>query len=346
MSSRLVSVTVYCVLSLELLLCVSGHRFVGHERRRGKWEGRLNMGFYHETCPQAEGIVREIVSEKVEANPNLAPKLLRIHYHDCFVRGCDASLLLDSVTGEEAVEKEARPNLSLSGYEVIDEIKSRLENLCPKTVSCADILALSARDAVSYQYGRPLWKVFTGRLDGKLSSASEAVRDLPSAAANFTSLRQLFNQSDLDAVDLVALSGAHTIGSAHCGVFARRILNFTGEGDIDPSLNPNYASFLRSKCADSKTLKLNSSQVVGMDPTGNLSFDGGYFISLLQHKGLFTSDAALLTDYSAAAIARVFQNTNVFLAQFGRSMIKMSSIKVLTHDDEGGEIRTNCRARN
>lgn len=59
-------------------------------------------------------------------------------------------LLLDSVSGKAETEKEARPNLSLSGFEIIDEIKSLFEHKCPKTVSCADILTLAARDAVSY----------------------------------------------------------------------------------------------------------------------------------------------------------------------------------------------------
>ncbi|CAH2058764.1 unnamed protein product [Thlaspi arvense] len=334
------------VLFLAVLLCVvDGKRFShthDHKIRRGKWEGKLKMKFYHKTCPQAEDIVREIVSKKVEANPSLAPKLLRVHYHDCFVRGCDASLLLDPVAGKAASEKEARPNLSLSGFEVIDEIKSLLEKKCPKTVSCADILTLASRDAVSYLYGRQLWNVFTGRVDGRVSLATEAARDLPSAGANFTSLQKLFAESDLDVVDLVALSGAHTIGTARCGVFGRRLLNFTGKGDTDPSLNSTYATLLKSKCSD-KSLRLNSSAVVGMDPTGPLSFDSGYFISLLQHKGLFTSDAALLTDPSAANIASLFQNSGSFLAQFGRSMNKMSSIKVLTLGDKGGEIRRNCR---
>ncbi|KAG2326418.1 hypothetical protein Bca52824_009146 [Brassica carinata] len=66
--------------------------------------------------------------------------------------------------------------------------------------------------------------------------------------------------------DLVALSGAHTIGTARCGVFGRRLFNFTGKGDTDPSLNPSYATFPKSECSDN-SLRLNSSAVVGMDPT-------------------------------------------------------------------------------
>lgn len=67
----------------------------------------------------------------------------------CVVQGCDASILLDD-TPTFTGEQNAAPNRnSARGFEVIDTIKANVEAACSGTVSCADILALAARDGVS-----------------------------------------------------------------------------------------------------------------------------------------------------------------------------------------------------
>jgi peroxidase len=75
----------------------------------------------------------------------LPASLLRVSFHDCWIGGCDASLLLDNSTTFES-EKFSVPNInSIRGFNVLDAIKETLETVCPQTVSCADIVTIAAR---------------------------------------------------------------------------------------------------------------------------------------------------------------------------------------------------------
>ncbi|GLT54086.1 hypothetical protein SLA2020_273150 [Shorea laevis] len=168
----------------------------------------LSTDFYVNTCPHVEDIIQQKVAAWTQNDSTLAPSILRLHFHDCAVRGCDASILLN-FTGSE---RTAFVSSTLRGFQVIDDIKAALEKSCPRTVSCADILAIAAREATIVA-GGPFWPVPVGRRDGTISIDKEAEM-VPHGHENVTTLINFFEAKGLDVSDLVTLSGAHTIGRA------------------------------------------------------------------------------------------------------------------------------------
>ncbi|KAF8779177.1 hypothetical protein HU200_002853 [Digitaria exilis] len=242
---------------------------------------QLEVGYYSKTCPNAEAIVRNEMNKIISAAPSLAGPLLRLHFHDCFVRGCDASVLLNSTNGNKA-ERDAKPNRSLRGFGSVERVKAKLEAACPNTVSCADVLAIMARDAVVLAKG-PTWPVPLGRRDGKVSSATEAADQLPPAFADVPLLTKIFASNGLDVKDLAVLSGAHTLGTAHCPSYADRLYNFSSGHSADPSLDSEYADRLRTRCKsvdDTATLS-------EMDPGSYRTFDTSYYRNVAKRRGLF-----------------------------------------------------------
>ncbi|CAA2973739.1 peroxidase 27-like [Olea europaea subsp. europaea] len=244
------------------------------------------------------------------------------------MQGCDGSVLLESPAKKS--EKDADSNLSLRGFEIIDQAKAAAEKVCPGVVSCADILALVARDATVGVKG-PFWEVETGRRDGRVSIKSEALYKLLSPFS-----KKGFKKRGLSVKDLVVLSGI-LMPTATYSTFAKRLYNFTGRLDTDPSLDSKYVKKLKMKC---KPRDQNS--IVEMDPGSFETFDESYFRLVAKRRGLFESDAALLDDIETKAYLKfqALSHGSTFFEDFGESMVKMGRINVLT--DKEGEIRSVC----
>ncbi|KAE8689392.1 Peroxidase 16 [Hibiscus syriacus] len=299
-------------------------------------EGQLSEDFYANSCPNLESIVSQQVSTKFSQPFVTVRATLCLFFHDCFVEGCDASVLISSPNGD--AEKDAQDNLSLAGdgFDTVIKAKQAVETLCPGVVSCADILALATRDAVVLA-GGPSWEVELGRRDGLLSQASRVAGNLPEPDFNLVQLNTMFVRNGLTQLDMIALSGAHTLGFSHCDRFSNRIYS----SPIDPTLDPGYAQQLMQACPQD----VDPSIAINVDPETPRTFDNVYYQNLIAGKGLFTSDQVLETNPdSEPTVSDFATNPGNFNAAFITAMRKLGRVRVKTGNE--GEIRLDCTAFN
>ncbi|XP_074319185.1 peroxidase N-like [Silene latifolia] len=302
---------------------------------------QLAPDFYATSCPNVLQVVRQQVQIAVTNETRMAASLLRLHFHDCFVNGCDGSILLD---GSDS-EKFANPNRnSVRGFEVVDAIKTAVETSCPGVVSCADILAIAARDSVVLS-GGPTWRVLLGRRDGMVANQTGANAVLPSPFESLDSIISKFGDQGLDLTDVVALQGAHTIGLARCATFSTRLFNFSDSGAPDSTMNPTLVSQLQSVCP----VNGNGNNTTPLDQSSTYLFDNHYFSNLVNSQGVLLSDQELYSSDTANTTSKNIvecysRNKQLFFQDFANSMIKMGNINPLT--GLAGQIRSNCRLIN
>ncbi|CAA7400114.1 unnamed protein product [Spirodela intermedia] len=303
----------------------------------------LKVGFYKRTCPDAETIVRNVVGRAVGNNRGIAAGVIRMHFHDCFVRGCDGSVLLDSTPGKPAERQHPANNPSLRGFEVIDEAKAVLESHCPNTVSCADVLAFAARDA-AYFTGGFFYELPGGRRDGRVSLESEIQGNLPPPSFNAEQLKENFARKGLSVDEMVTLSGAHSIGVSHCSSFNSRLYGFNSTHQQDPSMDPDLAAFLKSRCPRPRTNDRDD-PTVPLDLGTPHHLDIQYYRNLKKGRGLLTSDQTLWSSSrTAKLVAANTKNPHRWQEKYAAAMVHMGSIDVLT--GRKGEIRRRCRVVN
>ncbi|XP_034704361.1 peroxidase 4-like [Vitis riparia] len=301
----------------------------------GSSTAQLSTNYYSQSCPKLFPTVKSAVKSAIAKEARMGASLLRLFFHDCFVNGCDGSVLLDD-TSSFIGEKNAAPNAnSVRGFDVVDDIKSKVEKSCPGVVSCADVLAIAARDSVVI-LGGPSWNVKLGRRDARTASQAAANNSIPPPTSNLNQLISRFQALGLSTRDLVALAGSHTIGQARCTSFRARIYN---ETNIDNS----FAKTRQSNCP--RASGSGDNNLAPLDLQTPTAFENNYYKNLIKKKGLLHSDQQLFNGGSTDSIVRKYSNSRSnFNDDFVAGMIKMGDISPLTGSN--GEIRKNCRRVN
>lgn len=220
---------------------------------------------------------------------------------------------------------------------MIQEAKRQLESACPGTVSCADILAFAARDASNIlSSGAINYGVPSGRRDGLTSAASDASQSLPPPFAQLDRLTELFAAKGFTQDELVTLSGAHSVGRAHCGSFSQRI-----HPNVSDTMDKEYGAGLQQQCPTDA----GDAVAVDQDQGTPADLDNQYYRNVLAGKVLFNSDWALISDDTTRQmVADNAGNQAQWAAKFIDAMRKMGALDVLTGDQ--GEVRSFCNVSN
>ncbi|KZV57706.1 peroxidase 63 [Dorcoceras hygrometricum] len=302
----------------------------------------LSTTYYSRTCPNFQQIMQETTTNKQITSPTTAAATLRVFFHDCFATGCDASVLISSTPFNRA-ERDADINLSLpgDGFDVVVRAKSALELSCPGVVSCADILAVAARNLV-VMMGGPFYTVKLGRKDSLTSKSDYVEGNLPRATMTMDQIIHIFESKKFSIQEMVALSGAHTIGFSHCKEFSSILYNYSRTGESAPSYNYNFAKLLRNACADYKN---NPTLSVFNDVMTPNKFDNVYYSNLQKGLGLMSSDHALSSDPRTSGYVQLYsRDQDAFFKAFASAMEKLSVFGVKTGSN--GEVRRRCDAFN
>ncbi|KAL8211064.1 hypothetical protein R6Q57_005501 [Mikania cordata] len=246
--------------------------------------------------------------------------------------------------GSNTAEKDHQDNLSLAGdgFDTVIKAKAAVDAVpsCRNKVSCADILTMATRDVVML-VGGPSYAVELGRLDGLSSKAANVDGKLPKPNMSLDQLNAIFAANGLTQTDMIALSGAHTLGFSHCNQFTNRIYNFSKQNQVDPTLNKTYATQLQQQCPKNVDPRI----AINMDPNTPRTFDNVYFKNLQQGKGLFTSDQVLFTDSRSKQTVNSWASSpQAFNNAFVTAMTKLGRVGV--KKGQNGNIRRDCSAFN
>ncbi|KAF7818598.1 peroxidase 21 [Senna tora] len=291
--------------SLLLLLLIS-HFNLG--------KSQLELNYYATSCPRAEEIIKQQVVQLYYKHGNTAVSWVRNLFHDCMV-------------------KTSARSFGMRNFKYVDTIKAAVEVECPSTVSCADIVALSARDGI-LMLGGPRIEVKTGRRDSTESFVSVVEDYIPNHNDSMSLVLSRFQSLGIDVEAAVALLGTYklTLNSN---------IHFRLYPTVDPTLDPDYAVYLKGRCP---TPNPDPTAVLYArnDRETPMLLDNFYFKNILKHKGLLRVDEFLATDpRTSPYVQKMAADNAYFYQQFSRAILLLSEINPLTGHQ--GQIRKDCR---
>ncbi|KAJ7972425.1 Peroxidase [Quillaja saponaria] len=297
-------------------------------------KSELELNYYSKSCPKAEEIIEQQVAQLYDEHGNTAISWIRNLFHDCIVKSCDASLLLETRNGIVS-EKTSQRSFGMRNFKYINTIKSAVEKECPLTVSCADIVALSA-SVGAFLLGGPLIEMKTGRRDSNQSYVEDVEALIPNHNDSISLVLDRFQSLGIDAEGVVALLGAHSVGRVHCTNLVDRLYP-----TIDSTLDPEYAQYLKGRCPtpypDPKGVSYARN-----DRETPMILDNFYYKNVLNHKGLLMVDQQLVSDpRTLPFVEKMAADNAYFHQQFSRALLLLSEINPLI--DDQGEIRKDCR---
>ncbi|KAG6783748.1 hypothetical protein POTOM_009420 [Populus tomentosa] len=326
------------LLSSTTSLAHPGFGWGGKGGPFGGGSSGLFPGFYQYSCPQANDIVMSVLRKAIAKDSRMAASLLRLHFHDCFVQVIHLVLYFSSSSLHFIFVLRIICN---HFFELIASYG--LEQTYKQRHLLTHFFANKKPVGVLIQSGGPNWELPLGRRDSKTASLSGSNNNIPAPNSTIQNLISLFKRQGLSDIDLVALSGGHTIGVARCVTFKQRLYNQNGNNQPDHTIEKNYFLDLKSVCPKSG----GDSNISPLDLASPAKFDNTYFKLLLKGKGLLTSDEVLYTGEVGKTIQlvkRYAEDEGRFFEHFAKSMVNMGNISPLTGFN--GEVRKNCRLVN
>ncbi|VFQ88978.1 unnamed protein product [Cuscuta campestris] len=255
--------------------------------------------------------VKEVVEDAIKKETRMGASLIRLFFHDCFVDGCDGGILLNATNGEQSAPANAN---SVRGFEVIERAKKNAKTKCSNTpVSCADILAIAARDSVVKLGGESYTVNLGTRKDARRFNLTGANNQLPAPFDDLATQTRKFAAKGFSQTEMVALAGAHTVGFANCAVLC-----------TSGNTNAARASALQCNCLAAGG---GSTGLVGLDPTPAV-MDKRYFEDVARGQGLLFSDQVLMNGTTTGAAVRRYRDaTGAFLSDFAAAMVKIGNLR-------------------